>query len=132
MHSTEDVKPRGSPLGATPPTLTNSACVCTPPTAWVAEQFARLEVPLVGFVRRRLGGDIEGARDIVQEAFVKLCQQGWPEIEHHSIAWLYRTCRNRAIDLSRREGRMSVIHASFDVSSLHDHGDLPDAAAKQG
>ena len=29
-------------------------------------------------------GDAELARDIVQEAFVKLCQQSWPDISAHS------------------------------------------------
>lgn len=81
-----------------------------PPADWLEDLFARLRAPLWHYVRRRVGGDCDAASDIVQEAFVKLWQQSWPEIEPHATAWLYRTCRNRAIDVCRREGRMSVVH----------------------
>ncbi|MCA9129513.1 MAG: sigma-70 family RNA polymerase sigma factor [Planctomycetales bacterium] len=92
-----------------------------PPTEWVAEVFARYEVSLVAYARGRLNGDVEEAKDVVQEAFVKLCQQRWPDIEAHVTAWLYRTCRNRAIDISRREGRMSSVHTGgTDVSEIRD------------
>lgn len=104
-----------------------------PPTKWVAEVFARLEVALVAYVRGRLRGNLEEAKDVVQEAFVKLCQQEWPEIEPHVTAWLYRTCRNRAIDISRREGRMSTVQSGTDVTTLHDRtASLPEDQASQG
>lgn len=96
-----------------------------PPQEWIAQMFARLEVPLVGYAARHLRGDLETARDVVQEAFVKLCQQPWPEIEPQATAWLYRTCRNRAIDLNRREGRMSTTTPATDVSQLPDQHDPP-------
>ncbi len=124
MHSSDAKSPNpvaarhhdkvvGSPLLGTEQTL-------APPTEWVAAMFARFEVPLVAYVRRRLWGDVEAARDVVQDAFVKLCQEAWPDIEPHATAWLYRTCRNRAIDFSRREGRMSAIHTTADVAKLQD------------
>lgn len=104
-----------------------------PPTEWVAQVFAQLESPLVAYVRRRTGGDVEAARDVVQEAFVKLCQQSWPDIEEHATAWLYRTCRNRAIDITRREGRMNAIQSGTNVSSLHDRSERqPDEQASRG
>ena len=132
MHSTDNAKASGNGqfLGSEREGKTSRT---TPPTQWVAEVFARLEVPLVAYVRRQLWGDLETARDIVQDAFVKLCQEAWPDIEPHATAWLYRTCRNRAIDLSRREGRMSAIHTAADVASLQDrasHG--PDRRAEEG
>ncbi len=96
-----------------------------PPREWIAQVFAQLEVPLVGYASRHLRGDFEAARDVVQEAFVKLCQQSWPEIEPQVTAWLYRTCRNRAIDLNRREGCMSMTTRSTDVSQLQDQHDPP-------
>ena len=132
MHSTDNAKTLGNGqfLG-TEPERTDSPA--TPPTHWVAEVFARLEVPLVAYVRRQLWGDLEAARDIVQDAFLKLCQEAWPDIEPHATAWLYRTCRNRAIDLSRREGRMSAIHTGTDVASLQDRAGLgPDHRAEEG
>ncbi len=90
-----------------------------PPRPWVAEQFARLENRLTCYVVAQTG-DAELARDIVQEAFVKLCQQSWPEISAHSTAWLYKTCRNRVIDARRREVRMATLQSGTDVSTLHD------------
>jgi RNA polymerase sigma-70 factor, ECF subfamily len=104
-----------------------------PPRDWVAEVFARLEIPLVAYVTKHLCGDYEAARDVVQETFVKLCQQAWPDIEAHSTAWMYRTCRNRAIDLNRREGLMSKTISGSDVAVLPDHHQSePEAIAEQG
>ena len=103
-----------------------------PPKQWVAQVFAQLEGSLVAYVSRRLHSH-DLARDVVQEAFVKLCQQSWPEIEPHATAWLYKTCRNRAIDVGRREGRMSAIHSEKDVATLHDRArSLPEEQADQG
>lgn len=114
-------EPRGTPASG-------------PPRAWIAERFEELEAPLLAYVARklRLGNKLDVARDIVQEAFVKLCQQPWPKIEPHAQAWLYRTCRNRAIDLTRREGRMSTMHSAADVSTLDNrHGPSPGVDARQ-
>lgn len=91
-----------------------------PPRAWLTQIFMRLEAPLVGYTRRHLRGDVETAREVVQETFVKLCCQAWPEIETHATAWLYRTCRNHAIDLSRREERMSTVHSSTEIHLVQD------------
>ncbi|MEZ6136890.1 MAG: sigma-70 family RNA polymerase sigma factor [Pirellulaceae bacterium] len=96
-----------------------------PPTKWIGEVFARLELPLLSYARRQLGSNQAAAGDVVQEAFVRLCQQRWPEIESHATAWLYRTCRNRAIDLNRREGRMNSTTSDTDVSTLHDRSRQP-------
>jgi RNA polymerase sigma factor (sigma-70 family) len=52
-----------------------------------------------------LGGDADDARDIVQDAFVRLWQNP-PADFSHPRAWLYAVCRTRAIDLLRRRGRM--------------------------
>lgn len=98
-----------------------------PPREWMAELFLRLEVPLLMYARRRMRGNCEAARDIVQEAFAKLCEQPWPEIEDHATPWLYRTCRNRAIDLLRREGLINMMSDSTEVLNVHDRSaQLPD------
>lgn len=137
MHSTDNGRSPKGKLSENGRVLGNEPkrtdMPTTPPADWVAEVFARLEVPLVAYVRRQLWGDLEAARDIVQDAFVKLCQQVWPDIEPHATAWLYRTCRNQAIDLSRREGRMNAIHTGTDLASLQDRaGHGPDHRAQEG
>ncbi len=90
----------------------------TPPADWVTQIFDQFEVRLVAYVHRRIG-DLDLARDIVQEAFTKLCQESWPDIKDRAIPWLYTTCRNRSIDISRREGRMPVTHKQ-DVGQIVD------------
>lgn len=113
-------EPQDTPV-ATTSDSSHSNCE-RPPRAWIADMFLQLEISLVAFVRQRLGGDLETARDVVQEAFIKLCQERWPAIESHATAWLYRTCRNRAIDLTRREGRMNAIISKTDVGTVTDTG----------
>lgn len=103
-----------------------------PPQAWLARMFARWEQPLLNYAWRLLRGDHSAAQDVVQEAFVKLCGQPWPDIEPHAIAWLYRICRNAAIDLNRRRGRMNSIQSSSDVSEVLDrHSSPPEELAEQ-
>lgn len=115
------------------PSFESSPAHMRPPSDWVAEVFAQLESRLIAYAKRLLRGDDEQASDVVQEAFVKLCQQPWPEIQHYTTPWLYRTCRNRAIDLSRREGRMNAIRTGTDVSTVHDPlGARPEDRAEQG
>ena len=59
------------------------------------------EQPLTRYAARVLGGDVASARDVVQHAFMKLCQQDIDELRDRVAPWLYRVCRNRAIDLMR-------------------------------
>lgn len=91
-----------------------------PPPKWVAEVFRERQTALVAYTTARLAGNAEDARDVVQEAFVKLCQQRWPDIEKHAAAWLYKTCRNRAIDILRREKRMSTAKMGPELSGIPD------------
>ena len=59
-------------------------------------------------------GDLDRARDVVQDTFIKLCNEervrlsdGRPRLQDTDLTkWLYRVCRNRAIDVSRKEKRM--------------------------
>ncbi|CAN5459330.1 hypothetical protein BH11PLA2_BH11PLA2_49810 [soil metagenome] len=75
--------------------------------AWVTAAVSRHEVPLRAYVTR-LTGDADRSRDIVQDAFVQLCQQ--PEAFVENVApWLYSVCRNRAIDIARKEQRMTAL-----------------------
>lgn len=111
--------------------LTGGKMQNRPPRGWIADRFDELESRLVAYVLRRIR-DADIARDVVQEAFVKLCQQSWPDIEPHAQAWLYKTCRNRAIDITRREGRMTKRHQGTDVATLHDRSrQQPDERLEQ-
>ncbi len=74
--------------------------------AWVREAVGRFESPLTLYATRFLG-DAERARDVVQETFLRLCVQDRTEVEPHLAEWLFTVCRNRALDLLRKERRMT-------------------------
>ena len=57
---------------------------------------------------RGLVGDLDRARDVVQECFLRLCKVERGEVEAHLAEWLYRVCRNLALDVLRKESRMGT------------------------
>ena len=60
-------------------------------------------------LRLALLRDAELARDVVQETFLKLCSSERSSIEGHLAEWLFTVCRNRALDVLRKEQRMSQL-----------------------
>jgi RNA polymerase sigma-70 factor (ECF subfamily) len=74
--------------------------------AWIEATVSRFERPLITYAYR-LTGDLEMARDVVQDAFLRLWQADREELEGHLAPWLYRVCRNRAVDVLRKDGRMT-------------------------
>jgi RNA polymerase sigma factor (sigma-70 family) len=72
----------------------------------VQEAVARHQAPLLRYATRLLGGDFERARDVVQDAFVRLMAQPPGQVDGHVAEWLFTVCRNRAHDVTRKEGRM--------------------------
>jgi RNA polymerase sigma-70 factor (ECF subfamily) len=76
--------------------------------SWLRESVARFEGPLTLYASR-LVRDAEAARDIVQDTFLKLCTSDRSAIEQHLAEWLFTVCRNRALDVLRKEQRMSQL-----------------------
>jgi RNA polymerase sigma factor (sigma-70 family) len=72
----------------------------------VQEAVARHQAPLLRYATRLLGGDFERARDVVQDTFVRLMAQPPGQVDGHVAEWLFTVCRNRAHDVTRKEGRM--------------------------
>ncbi len=75
---------------------------------WVNAAVVRFEGPLTLYASRLLR-DAESARDVVQETFLKLCSSERSSIEGHLAEWLFTVCRNRALDVLRKEQRMSQL-----------------------
>lgn len=75
----------------------------------------------------RLTGDIEQARDIVQETFLRLCRADAAAIENHVGPWLFRICRQRALDQQKREQRMHT--NTNDSTALQAATDVDPAAS---
>ena len=71
---------------------------------WVLEAVDRHEAALSRYARRLLD-DCDLAADAVQHAFVKLCEESQEKLEGRVAPWLFRVCRNRAVDQLRRAGR---------------------------
>jgi len=68
--------------------------------------FAEQQAPLTRYAAKLLG-DADRARDVVQDTFVKLMQQPIEAVQGHVVEWLFTVCRHRALDVLRKEGRMS-------------------------
>jgi RNA polymerase sigma-70 factor (ECF subfamily) len=67
----------------------------------------RYEGPLTIYAARLLG-DADTARDVVQDTFLRLCAVHDRETLTPRLAeWLFTVCRNRALDVLRKERRMS-------------------------
>ena len=75
-------------------------------TAFVHNAVERHQAPLLRYATRLLGGDVEGARDVVQDTFVRLMAQPPEQIDGHVVEWLFTVCRNRTLDVLRKDGRM--------------------------
>ena len=52
--------------------------------------------------------DLETARDVVQDTFLQLCRHPDEELRPRLAQWLFTVCRNRAIDVCRKERRMKL------------------------
>ncbi|MDJ0764644.1 MAG: sigma-70 family RNA polymerase sigma factor [Myxococcota bacterium] len=75
-------------------------------THWIEEALKRYERPLLRHALN-ITGNIETARDVVQDTFLKLCKADRERVEGHLAAWLFTVCRNRALDVQKKEGRMA-------------------------
>lgn len=71
---------------------------------WIQEVVARYERPLCQYAYR-MTGHFENARDAVQDTFLKLCREKVLD-EDRTAPWLFRVCRNRCIDILRKEKPM--------------------------
>ena len=67
----------------------------------------RFEVPLLQYARR-ITGDREQARDVVQETFVKFERNG-AQLEGEPATWLFTVCRNAALNVCRKERRTMYV-----------------------
>lgn len=72
---------------------------------WVREAVARYEGPLLRYAAS-LTGDLDSARDVVQDTFVRLWRSDPDRLADGLPAWLYTVCRNRALDVRRKEHRV--------------------------
>ena len=77
-------------------------------TDWIGEVLEEYQAGLIRYAMR-ITGDLEKARDVVQDTFLQLCKQEPARVKGHLAQWLYTVCRNRALDVRRKESRMTVL-----------------------
>ncbi|QDT11615.1 RNA polymerase sigma factor [Planctomycetes bacterium K23_9] len=75
---------------------------------WLSDVFREFELPLMGYATQLLGNP-DRASDVVQDTFVRLCRQERSDVQHCVRPWLYRVCRNRALDVLKKEKRMKTL-----------------------
>jgi RNA polymerase sigma factor (sigma-70 family) len=88
---------------------------------WVLNALEENESRLVRYAARLLRGDMEGARDVVQHAFLRLCDQSAEDVGDHVEKWLFTVCRNRALDLLRASGRLKSLE-ELERQGVNGHG----------
>jgi RNA polymerase sigma factor (sigma-70 family) len=92
--------------------------------SWIEAALLRHEGALLAFAQR-ITGDLELARDVVQETFVKLCSQERAAVEPQLAEWLYTVCRNAALDVRRKRAR----RPEAEEHDMERHGDPTSATA---
>jgi len=70
--------------------------------SWIRGLLERYEGPLLAYARRLCRGDLERARDAVQDVFLRLVRAGRGALGDDPTVWLFRVCRNRALDVGVR------------------------------
>lgn len=96
----------------------------TPKSEWVAKALELHERPLIRYAKWLLG-DLESARDVVQETFLRLCREDPGRLERHLAPWLFTVCRNLALDARKKAARMSTLDnhefpVACDLDERHD------------
>lgn len=77
------------------------------------------ESSLIAYAASILNGDIDRARDVVQDSFLKLWLAEPDKVRDNVKAWLYTVCRNRAFDVLRKEQRLDLGNDEV----IENHGD---------
>lgn len=102
---------------------------------WICSALAQHEGALLRYAQR-VTGDPERARDVVQETFLKLCREDRHDLDGHLTEWLYTVCRNKALDVRRKEQRMSILAEETlavresTAPTPFDHAEQNDAAGR--
>ena len=75
---------------------------------FIERALAEFESPLIGYAVTILH-DLDRSRDVVQDTFIRLCQQEPSKIRESLKTWLFTVCRNRAFDVLRKEKRIQPL-----------------------
>lgn len=75
---------------------------------WFRKTMVSLESPLLSYTYKILIR-LAPSEEVVQESFFRLWKQEFPgNFEHYPKAWLYKVCRNLALDILKKEKRLDL------------------------
>ena len=99
---------------------------------YVLSALEKHERHLTRYATRMLGGNLDVAADVVQFAFMKLCEQDQKKPDRQLKAWLYTVCRNRIIDEFRKSGRQTYVDpVHFDSTFGHEANPQADVERRE-
>lgn len=87
-------------------------------STWIVAALEQYESHLVRYAAWILG-DIERAREVVQDTFLRLCKESQDRVGGHLAPWLFTVCRNLAFDVRKKENRMSPL-SDADAGAVYD------------
>jgi RNA polymerase sigma factor (sigma-70 family) len=93
---------------------------------WIGAAIDQYQGRLIRFASR-ITGDVESARDVVQDTFLRLCREDLDRVRDHLPAWLFRVCRNRALDVRKKERPLQALDDDDGTSAVEEPGAGPHA-----
>lgn len=97
---------------------------------WVLAVLREHEGPLLRFAGRLLGRE-DAAADVVQFAFLRLCEQSPEQLQGRVGQWLFTVCRHKAIDLLRQRRRTQPLPEDAEPVWQHEQSDPAEAVEQQ-
>ena len=85
----------------------------------VERAVSEYESSLIGYAQT-IVHDLDRARDVVQDTFIRLHQQDVSKVRDGLKSWLFTVCRNRALDILRKEKRFVPVEE--EVLAAEDSG----------
>ncbi len=76
--------------------------------SFIEQAVSDYESPLIGYAKTYLH-DLDRARDVVQDTFVRLCRQDPEKVRDSLKSWLFTVCRNRCLDVLRKDKKIERI-----------------------
>ena len=95
----------------------------------VRRALEEFEARLIGYAASILR-EQDRARDVTQDTFIKLYAQDPEKVSEALKAWLFTVCRNRCLDILRKEKRMETIEQE-QVVQIHDKTEDPSRQAER-
>ena len=103
--------------------MSESPRVINPAALLLRSAMSDFEIPLTRYAVSILG-DLEQARDVVQDTFLKLYKQDPEKVRKKVKSWLFTVCRNHCYDLIKRNRRTSNLEED-EISYITSNDDNP-------